>query len=138
VAVGDAARSAERARRALELRASGALPGEGLIVADEHATALLLHADPRLATEFAAARLAPLEALRPAARERLTLTLAAWLDRQGRIDETARELAIHPQTVRYRLGQLREVFGMALDDADARFELALALRVGGAADPNHA
>jgi len=134
VAVGEAGRSAERARRALELRASGALPGEGLIVAAEHATALLLHADPRLATEFAAAALAPLETLRPAARARLTLTLATWLDRQGRTDETARELGIHPQTVRYRLGQLREAFGLALDDVDARFELALALRVAGAAN----
>jgi hypothetical protein len=130
VAVGDAARSAERARRALELRASGALAGEGLIVADQHATALLLHADGRLATEFAAARLAPLDELRPAVRARLTTTLAAWLDRQGRIDETARALGVHPQTVRYRLGQLREAYGVTLDDADARFELALALRLG--------
>jgi len=132
VAVGDAGRSAASARRALELRASGALPGEGLTVAEEHATTLLLHADPRLAADFAVARLAPLEALRPAARARLTSTLTAWLERQGRIDETARELGIHPQTVRYRLAQLREVFGVALDDADARFELALALRVAGA------
>jgi DNA-binding PucR family transcriptional regulator len=31
--------------------------------------------------------------------------------------------------VRYRLNQLREAFGGALDDPDARFELALALRV---------
>ena len=36
---------------------------------------------------------------------------------------------MHPQTVRYRLNQLREVFGSALDDADARFELELALRL---------
>jgi len=135
VALADAARSAERARRALELRAAGALPSEGLIVTDEHATALLLHADQRLAAEFAAARLAPLQALRPAVRARLTMTLTAWLDRQGRIDETARELGVHPQTVRYRLAQLREAFGMALDDGEARFELALALRAAGATGP---
>jgi DNA-binding PucR family transcriptional regulator len=30
--------------------------------------------------------------------------------------------------VRYRVAQLRELFGEALDDPDARFELALALR----------
>ena len=35
---------------------------------------------------------------------------------------------MHPQTVRYRLARLRERFGDALDDPDARFELALALR----------
>jgi PucR-like helix-turn-helix protein len=129
VAAFAAARSVERARRALDLRAAGALGGEGLVVAGDHAAELLLHADTRLATELATARLAPLDALKPGARERLIPTLRAWLDRQGRIDETARALDVHPQTVRYRLGQLRDAFGPALDDADARFELALALRV---------
>jgi hypothetical protein len=129
VAAAAAARSVERARRALDLRAAGALPGEGLVVATEHAAELLLHADTRLASELAAARLAPLDALKPGARERLIQTLRTWLDRQGRIDETARALDVHPQTVRYRLGQLRDAFGPTLDDAEARFELALALRV---------
>ncbi|MBW3607616.1 MAG: helix-turn-helix domain-containing protein, partial [Actinobacteria bacterium] len=119
----------ERARRALELRTTGLLPGHGLVVAEEHAAELVLQADAALASEFAEARLAPLADLRPAVRERLTASLAAWLDCQGRVDETARALDVHPQTVRYRLNQLRDVFGGALDDADARFELALALRV---------
>jgi DNA-binding PucR family transcriptional regulator len=47
----------------------------------------------------------------------------------------ARELHVHPQTVRYRLAQLRELFGERLDDPDARFELALALRAVGAVSP---
>jgi hypothetical protein len=131
VAIAGAGRSAERARRALDLRATGALPCDGLIVAEEHMTELLLHADTRLAADLAAARLAPLEALRTGSRERMTETLRAWLDRQGRVDETARALDVHPQTVRYRLNQLREAFGAALDDPQARFELALALRVAG-------
>ncbi len=133
VAPAAAGRSLERARRALDLRAAGALPGDGLLVAAEHAAELLLHADVRLAGELAAACLSPLDALKPAAREKLTETLRAWLDRQGRIDETARVLDVHPQTVRYRLAQLREAFGPELlEDAEARFELALALRVHGA------
>lgn len=131
VAARDAARSAERARRAFDLRAAGVLAGGGLVVAEEHSAELLLHADTRLAGELASARLAPLDALRPAARTRLVQTLRAWLDCQGRVDETGRALGIHPQTVRYRLGQLREAFGPELDDAEARFELALALRVRG-------
>jgi hypothetical protein len=125
----EAGRSAERARRALELLDAGLLAADGLVVAEEHAGALLLHADPALGAELAAARLAPLDGLRPAVRERLRETLRAWLDRQGRIDETARALDVHPQTVRYRLAQLRDAFGPALDDGDARFELAIALRV---------
>ena len=135
VALAGAARSAERARRALELRAAGRLSGDGLIIAEEHAAELVLQADAALASEFADLRLAPLAELRPGVRERLTASLTAWLDCQGRVDETARALEVHPQTVRYRLNQLRDAFGGALDDPDARFELALALRVRRAAPP---
>lgn len=135
VALAGCARSAERARRALDLRGQGLLPGDGLVVADEHAATLVLHADLALAGELAEARLAPLAQLRDGVRERLTETLRAWLDCQGRVDETARTLEVHPQTVRYRLNQLREAFGGALDDADARFELELALRVRDGAAP---
>jgi DNA-binding PucR family transcriptional regulator len=35
---------------------------------------------------------------------------------------------VHPQTVRYRMRQLRDLFGERLEDPDSRFELALALR----------
>jgi hypothetical protein len=126
-------RSAERAQRALDLRALGLLGDDDLVVAEEHAAELVLHADTVLASELAEARLAPLLALRPSVRARLTESLRAWLDCQGRVDETARALGIHPQTVRYRLNQLRESFGAALDDPQARFELSLALRVRGTA-----
>ena len=61
-------------------------------------------------------------------RGRLSETLLAWLDHQGRVPEIAASLHVHPQTVRYRLGRLRECFGSALDDPEARFELMLALR----------
>ena len=42
----------------------------------------------------------------------------------------AAELGVHPQTVRYRLKQLRDLFGTRLEDPEGRFELTLALRVG--------
>jgi len=129
VAIGDSARSVGRAQRLLELRDAGVLQADGLIVAEQQATVLLLHADRRLAEELATSRLAPLDELRAAARERLAATLREWLDHQGRINDTARALEVHPQTVRYRLAQLRETFGPALDDPGARFELAVALRV---------
>ena len=135
VEIAASGRSADRARRALELADSGAIAGGGLVVADEQAATLLLHADAQLAAELAAARLAPLDVLRPAARERLVATLREWLDHQGRVDDTARALEVHPQTVRYRLAQLRETFGDDLDDGDALFELAVALRVRGGPPP---
>ena len=65
---------------------------------------------------------------RRAPRERLVATLRAWLDRPGQVQAVAEALEVHPQTVRYRLKQLRELFGTRLEDPEARFELALALR----------
>ena len=121
--------SLARAHAAHTLVAERRLDGGGLVVADEHLPALLLHGgDASLATDLRARALAPLADLRPGPRARLTETLRAWLDHPGQVQRVAAELHVHPQTVRYRIGQLRELFGERLDDADARFELALALR----------
>jgi PucR C-terminal helix-turn-helix domain len=118
-----------RARAAHALVLDGRVGGGPLVVADEHLPALLLHAgDGALATDLAARALAPLDELRPGARGRLRTTLRAWLDHPGQVTRVAGELHVHPQTVRYRVAQLRELFGERLEDADARFELALALR----------
>jgi len=67
-------------------------------------------------------------ALPAGARARLTETLYAWLTEQGRLAPVAARLGIHPQTVRYRLARLRELFGDALEHPDQRFWLELALR----------
>ncbi len=56
--------------------------------------------------------------------------LHAWLREQGRTEAVARELHVHPQTVRYRLARLRELFGDVLERPDGRFELEVALRAG--------
>jgi hypothetical protein len=126
VAWPDAATSLRRAAAAFRLPASS-----GLIVADDHLPALLLAAEPALASDIARTRLAPLETLADGPRERLQATLRAWLDRPGQVQAVAGELGVHPQTVRYRLKQLRELFGERLEDPDARFELSLALRAAG-------
>jgi DNA-binding transcriptional ArsR family regulator len=125
----DASSSLRRAAAAYRLAASGRIEG-GLVTAEDHLATLLLAADPGLAADLAASRLAPLEALAEGPRARLTETLRAWLDRPGQVQAVAAELDVHPQTVRYRLRQLRELFGTRLEDPDARFELSLALRVG--------
>jgi hypothetical protein len=125
----EAASSLRRAAAAYRLAASGRID-QGLVVAEDHLATLLLAADPGLARDLAASRLAPLAALGDGPRARLTETLRAWLDRPGQVQAVAAELDVHPQTVRYRLRQLRELFGSRLEDPDARFELSLALRVG--------
>jgi hypothetical protein len=124
----EAGMSADRARLALRLLTAGVLPGP-FAVTDEHLAELVLHADRRLAADLAAAALEPLRTLGERPRAKLEATLGAWLDHQGRVEETAAALGVHPQTVRYRLVQLRERFGSRLDDPDGRFGLALALRV---------
>jgi DNA-binding PucR family transcriptional regulator len=122
--------SFERARAALSLAGEGAR----VIDARENSGVLLLRGDPRLAAELAADRLAPLAELSLGSRRRLSETLRVWLAEQGRLGNVARRLGIHPQTARYRLGRLRELFGDALDDPDARFWLEVALRVDDAQD----
>jgi DNA-binding PucR family transcriptional regulator len=135
VAAAAAARSAARATALLDHVAAGALGGPGappeVVRCDDHEIALLLGAAPDLAREVAGRRLAPLDTLDDAARERLSETLAAWLADPGRPQAMADRLGLHVQTVRYRLKALRALFGDALDDPDERFELSLALRVGG-------
>jgi PucR C-terminal helix-turn-helix domain len=123
---GSAAVSLARARAALALADGSAT----LIVAREQAGRLLLASDPGLARDLARDRLAPLGAVSAGQRGRLTETLTAWLSEQGRLSRVAARLAVHPQTVRYRLARLRELFGDALEDPDERFWLELALRAG--------
>jgi DNA-binding PucR family transcriptional regulator len=125
----EAGLSFARAREVLRLAREGGIgDGESLLVAESHRLSLLLGADRRLARDVAEAALAPLAAESDASRERLGTTLDAWLRHRGRTEAVARALHVHPQTVRYRLARLRELFGTRLDDPDGRFELELALR----------
>jgi PucR-like helix-turn-helix protein len=129
VALTRAAHSLARARAAHALVLEGRLPDEAVVAADDHLAELMLHGgDTTLAADLAARALAPFEELRPKAATRLRETLRAWLDHPGQVQAVAESLHVHPQTVRYRVAQLRELFGDRLDDPDARFELALALR----------
>ena len=42
-------------------------------------------------------------------------------------DDVAAALFVHPQTVRYRMGQLREIFGDRLEDPRFILELTIVL-----------
>jgi PucR C-terminal helix-turn-helix domain len=128
VALPEAATSAARATALLALLESGVVTATGLVRADDHLASLATHGDPVVLRDLSLRRLAPLANETPASRARLTVTLRAWLDRQGEVARVAAELHVHPQTVRYRLARLRDLFGEALEDPAARFELALALR----------
>jgi hypothetical protein len=127
-----ASRSAARARIAHRLAVDGVVSAEGgLVVAGERLVELILHRDQALLEELAERALMPLAAETSASRARLADTLRAWLDHQGQVSAVAGALHVHAQTVRYRLGRLRDLFGDRLADPDARFELELALRAQG-------
>ena len=94
---------------------------------EEHLAELVLTADPSAYADLRARVLAPLDQLRDSSAEKLTETLRSWLLHHGRRDAVAAELFVHPQTVRYRMGQLREVFGDRLEDPRSVLELTIAL-----------
>ena len=88
---------------------------------------LVLRADDDALADLRAQVLAPLADLGGAAREKLVETLRAWLLHHGRRERIAAELFVHPQTVRYRMGQLRDRYGDRLEDPRTVLELTIAL-----------
>ncbi len=114
-------------RRAV--RASALVFGEEPVDTDERLADLVLGADPEALADLRARVLAPLAAVKPAAAERLAETLRSWLLHQGRREEVAADLVVHPQTVRYRMTQLRELYGDRLTDPTTVLELTVALAV---------
>jgi hypothetical protein len=119
------------ARRALALaqRDPARRAADPIIACDEQLPALVLLADAELARLHSAQTLAPLRGLRPDQADRLAETLLAWLESADNAGLAASRLHVHPQTVRYRLRQLTELFGDGLTDPDSRFALQVALRV---------
>jgi hypothetical protein len=116
-----------RACRALEL---GLTPdGSAPLDTDERLADLVLRADDGALADLRTQALAPLADLSPTTREKLTETLRSWLLNQGRREKVAEDLFVHPQTVRYRMTQLRELYGKRLEDPRTVLELTIALGV---------
>jgi hypothetical protein len=103
---------------------------------ERHLAELVVSADPDALADLREAVLAPLHGLRPAAASRLAETLRSWLLHQGRREAVAEDLHVHAQTVRYRMGQLRELYGDRLDDPRTVLELVLALHGPDVAPPS--
>ncbi|MFD3683297.1 PucR family transcriptional regulator [Nocardiopsis sp. NPDC058631] len=127
--------SLARARDLAELVRAGLVGGGGVPRWSDHLPTLLLTRDPALVEELARTRLAPLSGLRAPQRERMADTLLAWLESGLNANEAAERLRIHPQTVRYRMRQMEELFGARLRDPAERFELELVLRARGLLRP---
>ncbi|WP_310773772.1 PucR family transcriptional regulator [Mycobacterium sp. Z3061] len=111
------------------LRARDLLPAEAdsAVDTDDHLVELVLGADREAADDLRARVLAPLAGLPPNTADRLTETLRSWVLHQGRRDAVAADLFIHAQTVRYRMSQLRELYGDRLGEPRTVLELTVAL-----------
>lgn len=123
VPVADAARSWRWAAIALRTAASGQI-----VEAEAHLAKMVLEASPDIVVALREQALAPLNEETASSRRRLEATLLAWLRHHGAQAAVAAELGVHPQTVRYRMGRLRELLGVSLEDPEQRFALEVALR----------
>jgi len=110
-------RAAHSYRRALAL---SEVIQERPVDTEDHLVDLVLTGDAL--ADLRAQVLAPL-----GGNERLRQTLRSWLLHQGRRDAVAADLFVHPQTVRYRMGQIREVYGERLNDPAEVLKLVVAL-----------
>jgi PucR-like helix-turn-helix protein len=128
VPVTAAATSLAWAAETLALQPGRAADGHRVVLhCDDHLTEIVLHRGHDALGRLSRVRLAPLSAVAAPRRKALADTLLTWLETRS-IGQTADQLHIHRQTARYRMNQLRAMFGSALDDPDVRFELELALR----------
>jgi PucR C-terminal helix-turn-helix domain len=124
----DAAHSLALARQTLTLKSQGVLSGEDHIRSEDHLAAMHLLRDDAVMRVLYRRALAPFSELKKEQRDRLCETLLAWISTGGSVTEVAALLRIHPQTVRYRMRRIEEIFPDRLNDPDWRFEMQLALR----------
>ncbi len=101
--------------------------GDGAVDTERHLTSIVVGSDDQALADLRRQVLAPFDDVRPATAERLVETLREWLFHQGRRDDVAEALHVHPQTVRYRMGQVRELFGDGLRDRETVRALGVVL-----------
>jgi hypothetical protein len=108
------------------LLAAGIVTDDPMFITD-HYDAVMVARDPWLLDRLREQVLAPLDGLAAGPRSRLEATLAAWLAAMGDRQAAALSLRVHPQTVRYRLRQLQELYGEDWHDPALRLKLTLAV-----------
>ncbi len=103
-------------------------PGDtGVVQYGERPLADLIAAAPVQAGDHARAVLGGVLSGTAAEREMLLSTLRVWFDSRGVAKEAARQLHVHPNTVRYRLRRIQELTGLDLTNLRDVAELYVAL-----------
>ncbi|SDX72972.1 DNA-binding transcriptional regulator, PucR family [Amycolatopsis xylanica] len=123
--ISELAVSRTQADEALGLLRAGLVPGR-FVTFDEAWTALVLHRGATAAGGARVAELGPLGLLRAhddANESGYVDTLYEWLRHPGDPRAAARELRIHPNTLRYRMRRLLELVPLDLEDPDVRLAL---------------
>lgn len=120
-------------RRAV--RARHLAVGDTVLDTDAFLVGLVIGADQEALADLRQRVLAPLNEVRDSTADRLAETLRSWLLHQGQRDAVAADLHVHPQTVRYRMGQIRELYGDRLNDPQTVLELTVALGAENGARP---
>jgi sugar diacid utilization regulator len=135
----DLYRSGNEARLAVNVaEAEGRSP---LAFEDTGAYRLLLPAmseDPGELERFYAETIAPLSAYDEQYETELVATVEAYLDNDGNVAATAKQLFTHRHTIRYRLERVKELCGHDVTATEGRERLGLglkAMRVLGIASP---
>jgi sugar diacid utilization regulator len=135
----DLYRAGSEARLAVNV---GEAEGEPLLAfEDTGAYRLLLPAmseDPRELERFYAETIQPLSDYDEQYETELVATVEAYLDNDGNVAATAKQLFTHRHTVRYRLERVRELCGHDVSATEGREKLGLglkAMRVLGIASP---
>ncbi len=114
----------------------GAHPVSG--IAETHARVLLAHVADELA-RHPDLRHPGIDAMAEHDRTHDTAyaaSVTAWLDAVGNIAEAAKRLTVHPNTLKYRLRRVRELFAVDLDHPDDRLSCWLQLRLRRTPEPN--
>ena len=125
----DFPRSHQEAQLALKLQEASGGDGRATVFDQLGVYEMLADlSDVARVERFAATWLGPLIAYDTENGSSLVLTLWQYLERGGSYTDTARALAVHRSTLKYRLQRIREISHHDLTDADTRFKLQLASR----------
>jgi purine catabolism regulator len=121
----------DNARRALAIFKLLGKSGQTISTNDPRLSVYFLFDSTRADTrrEFVEQVLGPLIAYDQRHRRALVPTLQAYLTCGGNLETTARTLAVHTSTLKYRLQRIAEVSGLDIHNADHRFNADLALRL---------
>ncbi|QKG24150.1 PucR family transcriptional regulator [Actinomadura verrucosospora] len=122
-----AAESMRWARHALAVTRRGHIDGGAVVRCMDHVPLLVIFTAEDLIAHAADSRLAPLRALTRTQADRLAETLLSLLENNFNATEAGNRLHVHPQTVRYRLRHLEELFGADLQDPRRCLELEMIL-----------